>query len=339
VESDRTRLGVVQTAVLEALDELGAQPDHPYKKCAAVVRHLSDRHGISPRYAYDSMCRQASPWLLNVPLVDFHGNLGSLDPNDRPSAPRYTEARLAGAGKLTLDARRGAVPPLPVGLINGDMYVDGTAPPFAPDRVASALATLLEDSQLPDAEIIMRVGPPAFPSGCEVAGDLNALAAGEPVELVLSARLTVEAHDEPHIVVSHLPYQVSPEELAQAIANRAEPRFERLGHRPAAQVARDMGLALPLRDVRIESTGVDTGGVERTFSGASTRVVCLLRRDANVDDCIRRLRDTWGVTTRPVVGLRAPLPKLLRDFIDNDGRAQLAALQALMRVVTRPEAS
>lgn len=120
-------------------------------------------------------------------LVDFHGNYGSADEGDRPANPRYTEARMASAGALALAAERGDGPRVPVRLINGDLHVDGSAPPYSPRRVIDTLLALVDDPRLSDDEIVDRVGPPESPTGCGVGCDDRALAAGESVGMILTA--------------------------------------------------------------------------------------------------------------------------------------------------------
>ena len=215
--TDRTGLGVVEISVLEALDELGARPELPYVKCARVLQLLTDEHGVSPRYGYDALCSLARPWLVHLPLVDFHGNLGSADEADRPANPRYTEARLSTAGALAIAAERATGPRLPIGLVNGDLHVDGSSPAFSPSRVVDTLLALLDDPEMPDGDLVQRVGPPAFPTGCRVECDGAALTAAAPTTLMLTARLTVEAGKRgPAIVVTNLPPGVGEQQISQA---------------------------------------------------------------------------------------------------------------------------
>jgi len=156
--SEHWRLGAVERAVLETLDELGARHDRPHVKCARVVQALAAGRGVSPRYGYDALCKLSQPWLQHVTLVDFHGNHGS--PDDRPANPRYTEARLSHAGVIALAAERGVGPRVPVALINGDLHVDGSAPPYSPSRVLAALVAVIDDPGLADADIVELVGLP-----------------------------------------------------------------------------------------------------------------------------------------------------------------------------------
>ena len=80
------------------MSEMGLRPDRAHVKCAQVVGEVMGRlhpHGDSA--IYDALVRMAQPWAMRLPLIDGHGNFGSLGGDDRPAATRYTEARLAAA--------------------------------------------------------------------------------------------------------------------------------------------------------------------------------------------------------------------------------------------------
>ncbi len=78
--------------MLESFDR-SARPDGAMKKSARVVDHAYEKHGIPPRLAYDAICTNAAPWLLQVPLIDFNGEMGG--PDDQPAARNYTEVVVA----------------------------------------------------------------------------------------------------------------------------------------------------------------------------------------------------------------------------------------------------
>ena len=313
--SERRSLGIVERAVLETLDRLGARADRTHVKNARIVQALADDHEVSPKYGYDALCTLAQPWLLHLPLVDFHGNYGSADEGDRPANPRYTESRLSTAGTLTLAAERGAGPQVPVALINGDLHVDGLAPPFSPTRVITALLALADDPRIDDEEIVERVGPPASPTGSGVTCDLAALAAGAPTVMIQTAHLAVEQGDRGALIVlTHLPLGIGDDTIMRALADRANARWHDLD-----DDSDDIDeLILPLRDVRNES------------HGDVTRIVCELRPGAMLADCEQRIAGTWGVKVRREVQLSAPLARLVHDLIDEDAVAQRSALAALM---------
>ena len=90
----RDGLKPVQRRILYQMADMGLRPDRGHVKSARVVGEVMGKlhpHGDAP--IYDALVRLAQPFSLRVPLVDGHGNFGSLD--DGPAAPRYTEARLA----------------------------------------------------------------------------------------------------------------------------------------------------------------------------------------------------------------------------------------------------
>ena len=94
----RDGLKPVQRRILYQMNEMGLRPDRPHVKCARVVGEVMGRlhpHGDSA--IYDALARMAQPWAMRLPLVDGHGNFGSLGGDDQPAAMRYTEARLTAA--------------------------------------------------------------------------------------------------------------------------------------------------------------------------------------------------------------------------------------------------
>jgi DNA gyrase/topoisomerase IV subunit A len=307
---DRTGLGAIELAVLRSLDEMGAPPDRPYRKSATVVQHVYDKHGIGPRHAYEMLCALAVPWHMNVPLVDFHGNCGSLDPADKPANARYTEVRLTRSGAYALSAARGDGPKLPILLLNGDMWNGGTAPPFACERVVEAVRRARRHD-VSDEELIATVGPPSFPSRCDVDGDIDALLTGEPVQLRCSARAEIAGAD---IVITNLPPGIGPEVVGQAIVDRfaAEVGIRREYPELAER------LELPLRDVRNESGLGDD------------RIVCAVRAGSDLEATRAKLLETWPLTVTKPARLPAPLATLLRHFTD-DAAAQDPVLDALTR--------
>jgi DNA gyrase subunit A len=99
--SGRSGLGLVEVAVLEALDAAGATPDRRHRSSARVLAVVEERIGLAPGYAYQVLTDLALPWKVPVPLVDGHGNFGSPD-GDLPAGWRYTDVRLSPAGQVTL---------------------------------------------------------------------------------------------------------------------------------------------------------------------------------------------------------------------------------------------
>ena len=92
----------MQRRILYQMSEMGLRPDRGHVKCARVVGEVMGKlhpHGDSA--IYDALVRMAQPFTMRLPLVDGHGNFGSLD--DGPPRPRYTEARLAPAALAMTD--------------------------------------------------------------------------------------------------------------------------------------------------------------------------------------------------------------------------------------------
>jgi hypothetical protein len=114
-------LGVqaLDLAVLSVLRDDGLVPPAPHRRSADVIRQLVDRGVCGAEDAYGVLGRLAAPWLMPLPLVDPHGNLGAM--YDPPAQPMFTEVRLTPAGAMAVEAHRGEGPLLPIGLINGDL--------------------------------------------------------------------------------------------------------------------------------------------------------------------------------------------------------------------------
>jgi DNA gyrase/topoisomerase IV subunit A len=300
---------------MECLDELGAQPDARFVKSAKAVERVYTTREIPPRYAYDTICSISARWLVHVRLIEFHGNLGSTDDNDNAAGARYTEVRLTRAGAMALAAERGDLPPLPIGLINGDLAFGGTAPPFDPARLVDALRAAAA-ADVTDAALVEMIGLPAFPINCAVDGDLAALASGARTRLRLSADVAIEAdHLGSRLVISQFPFGVGPQDAAQAIASLVD-AVDHQDLRTAHPGLYEQ-MHIPLRDVRNESVD-DTG-----------RLVCELLPDADPDMCRDRILEIWPVTTEIPVQLRAPLPTLLRRLVDGSV-AQREAIAELL---------
>lgn len=307
------------------MDTLGLRPDHPHKKCAAIVHRTTRDFGISVRYGYEALCAMSQPWLVHLRLVDFHGNNGAVD--YPPAPPQMTEARLSRAGTLVLDAERGTGPRVPAVLINGDLHVDGLAPPLSPERVIAALRVLLEDPDVSDDDLIERVGPPEVPTGCDVACDHRALGRGEPTEMTCTARISHEQRgDRRLIVLTCLPPGIGDNTLVETIAARVaalhagDPDWfpDHVWVSQIPPVHPGPATAIPLADVRNESWG--------TGARNETRIVCELLPDADLAGSQQQIANIWGVRTEQQVQLAAPLPQLVRELVDDDREAQHAAL-------------
>lgn len=184
--SERSGVGAVQVAILEAL---AATADRAFRSNEKLLSRAEAQIGLAPWYAYPILMDLARPWKMPVTLVEGQGNFGSRG-NDPPASRRYTESRLTDAGRVVLAAERRDLAPVPVGLINGNTYRDGTQPPFRPLAVIEAIRHVIRHPRATAQDIISIVGPPDFITGCTVTGDLEAFAAGQPTELRLQAKWT-----------------------------------------------------------------------------------------------------------------------------------------------------
>ncbi|HKU02781.1 MAG TPA: DNA topoisomerase IV subunit A [Arthrobacter sp.] len=238
----RDGLKPVQRRILYMMSDMGLRPDRGHVKSARVVGEVMGKlHPHGDAAIYDAMVRMAQDFSLRLPLIDGHGNFGSLD--DGPAAPRYTEARLAPAA-LTLtshldedvvdfvpnydnqltqpDVLPAAFPNL---LVNGATGIAvGMATNMAPHNLVEVISAARHLIANPDAtlEDLMRFVPgPDLPSGGRIVGldgirDAYATGRGSfktraKVEIEqLSARRT-------GLVVTELPYMVGPEKVIEKI--------------------------------------------------------------------------------------------------------------------------
>ncbi|MDQ0664827.1 DNA gyrase subunit A [Arthrobacter ulcerisalmonis] len=238
----RDGLKPVQRRILYMMSDMGLRPDRGHVKSARVVGEVMGKlHPHGDAAIYDAMVRMAQDFSLRLPLIDGHGNFGSLD--DGPAAPRYTEARLAAAA-LTLtnhldedvvdfvpnydnqltqpDVLPAAFPNL---LVNGATGIAvGMATNMAPHNLVEVISAARHLIANPDATLddLMRFVPgPDLPSGGRIVGldgirDAYATGRGSfktraKVEVEqLSARRT-------GLVVTELPYMVGPEKVIEKI--------------------------------------------------------------------------------------------------------------------------
>jgi DNA gyrase/topoisomerase IV subunit A len=315
--SERSGVGVVECAILEALDALGAQPGQPHRPNGMVLGVVDDLIGLAPGYAYEVLLDLGRPWTMPLTLISARGNFGSRG-NDPAANFRYTESGLTQAGQVVLAAERGELAPVPAGLINGSTHRGGTRPPFRPARIIEALRQVIWHSGMTDAELVALVGPPEFGNGCSVTGDFAALAAGRDTVLRLEARVTVG--DDGSVIIENLPPNANPDDIVSDIANRARPqewasRYPAL-HRQAL---------LPLKDLRDESS------MERD----TDRFVCVPTPGTSPERLRDQLMKVYGVHTTVEAALPQPLAAMLRGWVDahqdEDLLASLAALEDAIR--------
>lgn len=311
---ERSGLGAVEVAILAALDAAGARPDRGYVRSGRVLDTVEQgATGLGPGYAYRVLVDLAQPWTVSVPLVSGQGNFGSRG-NDPPANFRYTEARLTKAGAVVLAAERGQIAPVPVGLINGNVYQEGTRPPFPAATMIAAVRQVMRHPDVPDRELVEIVGPPVFPTGHTGRGDLAALAAGRETLLRLEADVTI-SDDRRWVIVEDIPFGMTTDDVAKDIADRAT-----LYHWAATDPSLSRAAGLPIADFHAETGHRHPAG----------RFVCVVAPEATPEEVRGRLLDVYGVYTTVRAKLPRPLPVLLREWVSaHQGKDLEVSLTAL----------
>jgi hypothetical protein len=312
--SERTGLGVVEVAILEALET------NRFLSCAKALAKVEERIGLAPGYGYEVLVDLVRPWTMPVNLVHGQGNFGNRG-NDPAANFRYTEARITQAGRVALAAERGQIAPVPIALINGNTYREGLRPPFRPALIIGAVREVIKRPEVPDEELAGVVGPPSFVTGCLVTGHLAALAAGRRTELRLQSRISI-SDDRSAVVIENLPPNISTDDVAQTIANRASPRQWANDHPGLYQITH-----LPLADLRDETS-------ERT--NPYGRLICIPNQGTSPEELRDMLLDVYGVYTTMRVALPQPLPVLIKNWVQaNAHQDLLASLAALEGAISR----
>lgn len=319
----RDGLKPVHRRILYAMNELGMTPDKPHKKSAHPVGEvLSKYHPHGDAAVYEAMVRMAQDFSTRYPLVDGHGNFGSID-GDSAAAMRYTEVRmakitlemLADINKDTVDFRPNydesleepTVLParIPNLLVNGSAGIAvGMAtniPPHNLGEVVDALVMLIEDPTVELSQLIKKIKGPDFPTGGIIVGRdgiISAYGTGRG-SITVRAKCHVEktSNGKQVILVTELPYQVNKARLIEKIA----------------ELVRERKID-GITDLRDES---DRSGM---------RIVIELRRDANPQVILNQLyqhtqmQDTFGVIMLALVD-GAPrilnLKEVLHHYIDH----------------------
>ena len=324
----RDGLKPVQRRILYAMQELGLTPDRPYRKCARVVGDvLGKYHPHGDQAVYDALVRLVQSFASRHPLLDGHGNFGSVD-DDPPAAMRYTETRLAPIahqalleeiGDDTVDfapnfdgsQQEPTVLPaqLPFLLLNGcsgiAVGMATSIPPHNLGEVVDGLIEMIRNPSLSDETLRKLIPGPDFPTGGEVllcSGLEDTYLRGRgsiPMRGVAhteEVQLGKGRHKRNAVVVTELPYQLSKagwiEKLAESVND---------------------GKIGGIADIRDES---DREGM---------RVVVELRRDADPEkvlkDLQRRtaLQSNFGAILLALVNgqpQQLSLRQLLQTFLD-----------------------
>ncbi|WP_255421008.1 DNA gyrase subunit A [Atopobacter sp. AH10] len=251
----RDGLKPVHRRILYGMNELGVTPDKPHKKSARIVGDVMGKYHPHGDYAiYESMVRMAQDFSYRYPLVDGHGNFGSID-GDGAAAMRYTESRLSkislemlrDINKETIDymdnydgtEKEPSVLParFPNLLVNGATGIAvGMAtniPPHNLGEVIDALDLLMENPNATTAELMTVLPGPDFPTGGIVLGKSGIRRAYETGrgKIVCRAKLDIEtlANGKERIVITEIPYMVNKAKLVSRIAElHREKRIEGL---------------------------------------------------------------------------------------------------------------
>lgn len=246
----RDGLKPVHRRILYSMGELNLFSDKPHRKCARIVGDvLGKYHPHGDSSVYDALVRLAQDFSINEPLVDGHGNFGSVD-GDPPAAMRYTEARLSKIAsemlrdidKETVDwypnfddtLQQPTVLPsrFPNLLVNGsDGIAVGMAtniPPHNLVEVINAVEALIENPDLTAEELLQYVPGPDYPTGGIIMGRANLRCAYRTGHggVVIRSKCEIEEYTpreggqpRQRIVITELPYQVNKAELIKSMAN------------------------------------------------------------------------------------------------------------------------
>ena len=316
----RDGLKPVHRRILYAMYEDGLTQDKPFRKCATAVGDVLGRyHPHGDASVYDALVRLAQDFSMRYPLIDGHGNFGSID-GDPPAAYRYTEARLARLSdemlrdieKETVDwdpnfdetLREPKVLPsrFPNLLVNGSSGIAvGMAtniPPHNMREVISACIRVLDDPECTLSDLMQDIKGPDFPTRGIIMGrsGIRAAYATGRGRVVMRARHEFEefGSGRTRIVITEIPYQVNKRMLIKNMADQVEDK-------------RLEGIS----DIRDES---DRNGM---------RIVIELKRDANPQVVLNRLFAQTQLQTTFAINMLALVddqsqPKILslRHIID-----------------------
>ena len=316
----RDGLKPVHRRILYTMHEDGLTSDKPYRKSATTVGDVLGRyhpHGDSS--VYDAMVRMAQDFSLRYPLIDGHGNFGSID-GDGAAAYRYTEARMSKISEVMLtDIEKNTVDfmpnfdgrlqepvvlpaKIPALLVNGSSGIAvGMAtniPPHNLSEVIDGIIKIIDNRETTDEELMTVIKGPDFPTEGIILGRegiKQAYTTGRG-KIIVRAEAEIEemSGNKQRIIVSSLPYQVNKAKLIENIANLArEKRIEGIS------------------DLRDESDRNDR-----------VRIVIELKRDANAQVVLNQLykntqmQDTFGVIMLALVN-NEPKILTLRQCLDH----------------------
>jgi DNA gyrase subunit A len=247
----RDGLKPVQRRILYAMREMGLDPSKQHRKCAGIIGEvLKSYHPHGDASVYDALVRMAQDFTLRYPMIDGHGNFGSIDP-DPPAAYRYTEARLARTALEMLNDidketvgfvpnfdNQGTEPSvlpgrIPQLLVNGSSGIAvGMAtniPPHNLGEICDAIVALIDDPALDDDALFTLVPGPDFPTGGMILGSevvREAYRTGRGSITMRGKAEIVEDRGRHKIIITEIPYQIYKGRIVEAIAEaHAEKRI------------------------------------------------------------------------------------------------------------------
>ena len=315
----RDGLKPVHRRILYSMHEDGITSDKAYRKCANTVGSVLGRyhpHGDSS--VYDAMVRLAQDFTMRYPLVDGHGNFGSVD-GDSPAAMRYTEARMSKISELMLtDIEKNTVDfmpnyddrlqeptvlpaRIPALLVNGSSGIAvGMAtniPPHNLSEVIDGIVQIIDNPETTVEELMEIIKGPDFPTGATILGKegiKEAYTTGRgKITMRAEAEIEEMSGNRQRIIITSLPYQVNKAKLVKTIADLSKDK-------------KIEGIA----EVRDESDRKE-----------KTRVVVELKRDARPQVILNQLykhtqmQETFGTIILALVG-GEPKILTLRQCLD-----------------------
>ncbi len=245
----------VQRRILYTMMELGTTPDKPHRKCARIVGDcLGKYHPHGDSSVYDALVRMAQDFSMRGPMVDGHGNFGSID-GDSAAAMRYTEARMAPLAMLMLrDIEKDTVPfrlnfddtlkepdmlpaRFPNLLVNGATGIAvGLATNIPPHNLRESIRAVIAQIENPKITLdeLMQIIPgPDFPTGGVLVQNEEIRKGYETGRSKLSVRARVDIEDgavgRKLIVVSEIPYTVNKAAMLEKILKLSEEKKAQLG--------------------------------------------------------------------------------------------------------------
>ena len=315
----RDGLKPVHRRILYTMYEGGLTSDKAFKKCATAVGDvLGHYHPHGDQSVYDALVRLAQDFSMRYPLIEGHGNFGSVD-GDPPAAYRYTEARMSKISDEMLrdiekdtvdwdpnfDESRKEPKVLPARfpnlLVNGSSGIAvGMAtniPPHNLTEVINACICVLDDPEAGLSDLMEHIKGPDFPTNGIIMGrsGIRAAYATGRGKVIVRARTEIEeyGHERYRIIVTELPYQVNKRQLIENIADQ-------------------------VRDKRLEGIS----GLRDESDRNGMRIVIEIKKDANTQVVLNRLFAQTQLQTSFSINMLA--------LVDNQSQPKILSLRHII---------